>query len=240
VLVDARAGIVEQTRRHAFLVSLLRVPHLVLCINKMDLVDYDAAVYERLRQEFLSFATKLAIPDLQIIPISALRGDNVVERSANMPWYDGPALLHQLENVYVSSDRNLVDARMPVQYVIRPQSDDYHDYRGYAGQIAGGVFKPGDEVMVMPSGLTSTITSIETADGPVEEAFAPMSVTFRLADDIDVSRGDMIARRHTAPEPRQDIDAMVCWMVDKPLKQGARLLIKHTTRTVRVAFRDLQ
>jgi len=240
VLVDARAGIVEQTRRHAFLVSLLRVPHLVLCINKMDLVGYDEGVYDAVREEFLGFATKLRIPDLSIIPVSALVGDNVVTRSANMPWYDGPSLLHHLENVFVSSDRNLVDARLPVQYVIRPQSDTYHDYRGYAGQIAGGVLKPGDEVLILPSGMTSRIASIDTADGPVPEAFAPMSVTVRLTDDVDVSRGDMIARPHNAPAAMQDIDAMVCWMADKPLAPRDRLLIKHTTRTVKAAFKDLQ
>jgi len=240
VLVDARAGIVEQTRRHGFLVSLLRVPHLVLCINKMDLVGYDEGVYDAVREEFLGFATKLRIPDLSIIPVSALAGDNVVTRSANMPWYDGPSLLHHLENVFVSSDRNLVDARLPVQYVIRPQSDAYHDYRGYAGQIAGGVLKPGDEVLILPSGMTSRIASIDTADGPVPEAFAPMSVTVRLTDDVDISRGDMIARPHNAPVAMQDIDAMICWMADKPLAPRDRLLIKHTTRTVKAAFKDLQ
>ncbi len=240
VLVDARAGIVEQTRRHAFLVSLLRVPHLVLCVNKMDLVGYDQGVFDALQEEFLAFATKLSIPDLSIIPISALAGDNVVTRSENMPWYDGSTLLHHLESVFVSSDRNLVDARLPVQYVIRPQSDAYHDYRGYAGQLAGGVLKPGDEVMVLPSGMSSRIESIDTADGEVPEAFAPMSVTVRLTDDVDVSRGDMIARPHNAPAPMQDIDAMVCWMADKPLGSRDRLMIKHTTRTVKAAFKDLQ
>ncbi|HEY6740619.1 MAG TPA: GTP-binding protein, partial [Actinopolymorphaceae bacterium] len=177
VLVDARMGIVEQTRRHAFLVSLLRVPHLVLCVNKMDLVGYDQRIFEDIRQEFIRFATKLTIPDLEVVPISALEGDNVVERSSKMPWYDGPSLLHHLENVYVASDRNLVDVRLPVQYVVRPQSNEYHDYRGYAGQIVGGVLKPGDEVMALPSGMTSRIASIDTADGQLAEAFPPMSVT---------------------------------------------------------------
>ncbi len=240
ILVDARNGLVEQSRRHAFIATLLRVPHVVLCVNKMDLVDFDENVFNRLREEFSAFATKLDMPDLAVIPVSALQGDNVVSRSENMPWYDGPSLLHHLENVFVSSDRNLVDARLPVQYVIRPQSDAYHDYRGYAGQIAGGVFKVGDEVQVLPSGMTSTISAIDTADGPIGEAFPPMSVTMRLEDDVDVSRGDLIARPHNAPTPRQDVDAMLCWMGDTALAPGQRLLVKHTTRTVKAAFRDLQ
>jgi bifunctional enzyme CysN/CysC len=239
VLVDARNGIVEQTRRHAFLVSLLRVPHLVLCVNKMDLVGYDQVVFDKIKQEFLGFATKLTIPDLEVIPISALEGDNVVQRSTNMPWYDGPSLLHHLENVHIASDRNLVDVRLPVQYVIRPQSNEFHDYRGYAGQMVGGVLKPGDEVMVLPSGMTSYVSHIETADGPVEEAFPPMSVTVRLTDDIDVSRGDMICRPHNAPHSAQNIDAMVCWMVDEPLRPGQRILVKHTTRWAKAIVKRL-
>ncbi|MET9022553.1 sulfate adenylyltransferase subunit CysN [Actinopolymorpha sp. NPDC004070] len=239
VLVDARNGLVEQTRRHAFLVSLLRVPHLVVCVNKMDLVDYDQEVYERIRQEFLGFATKLSTPDLQVIPISALAGDNVVERSTNMPWYDGPSLLHHLENIHVASDRNLQDPRLPVQYVIRPHSDDYHDYRGYAGQVVGGVLKPGDEVMVLPSGMTSRIKRIDTADGPVEEAFSPMSVTVLLEDDLDVSRGDMICRPNNKPTVAQNLSAMVSWMTDTPLKPGQRIYVKHTTRTARAIVKKL-
>src|SRR4051812_7675567 len=203
VLVDARNGIVEQSRRHAFLASLLRVPHVVLCVNKMDLVDYDEAVFNRLKDEFRNFATKLDIGDLSFIPISALKGDNVVHRSENMPWYDGPSLLHHLENVHVASDRNLIDVRFPVQYVIRPQSDEFHDYRGYAGQVAGGVLKKGDDIMVLPSGFTSKIASVETANGEVEEAFPPMSVTIRLEDQIDVSRGDLICRPNNQPNVAQ-------------------------------------
>ena len=240
VLVDARKGLVEQSRRHAFLVSLLRVPHLVLAVNKMDLVDYDQAVYERIHAEFTTFAAKLDITDLTVIPMSALKGDNIVTRSDNMPWYEGPSLLHHLENVHVASDRNLIDARFPVQYVIRPQSDAYHDYRGYAGTMAGGVLKPGDDVVVLPSGLPSRIASIETADGPVAEAFAPMAVTIRLEDNIDVSRGDMICRPHNAPTPVQDVDAMVCWMSETPLRPGQKLAVKHTTRSARVLVKDLQ
>ena len=240
VLVDARNGIVEQSRRHAFLATLLEVPHLVLCVNKMDLVGYDQEVFDRIHEEFTAFATKLHVPDLTVIPVSALNGDNVVNRSPNMPWYDGPSLLHHLENLHVASDRNLIDVRFPVQYVIRPQSDAWHDYRGYAGQVASGVLKPGDDVMVLPSGLTSRIAAIDTMDGPVEEAFAPMSVTVRLADDLDVSRGDLICRPHNAPMVTQDVEAMVCWMVDKPLRPGAKLAIKHTTRSVRAVVRELR
>src|SRR5437764_1561684 len=204
ILVDARQGIVEQTRRHAFIASLLRVPHLVLCINKMDLVDYDQAVFEGIRNEFRQFAAKLDVGDLTFIPISALLGDNVVTRSASTPWYDGTSLLHHLEEVHIASDRNLIDCRFAVQYVIRPRDDRFHDYRGYAGQIASGTYKVGDEVIVLPSGFASTIAAIDTADGPVEEAVPPMSVTLRLSDDIDISRGDMICRPHNRPNESQD------------------------------------
>ena len=240
VLVDARKGLVEQSRRHAFIATLLRVPHLVLAVNKMDLVDYSESVFEAIQDEFTNFATKLDVPDLTIIPISALNGDNVVTRSPKMPWYDGPSLLHHLEHVHVSSDRNLVDVRFPVQYVIRPQSSAHPDYRGYAGTVASGVLKPGDEVMVLPSGFTSRIASIDTADGPVAEAFPPMSVTVRLEDEIDISRGDMICRPHNMPEVSQDLDAMVCWMSDKPLVAGQKLTLKHTSRQVRSMVKGLQ
>jgi len=241
ILVDARKGLVEQSRRHAFLCSLLRVPHLVLCVNKMDLVGYDQGVFEQIAAEFTDFAAKLDAPDLTVVPISALHGDNIVTRSSSMPWYDGPSLLHHLEHVHIASDRNLVDVRFPVQYVIRPQSSRHPDYRGYAGQVASGVLKPGDEVMVLPSGFTSTITHIDTSDGPVAEAFPPMSVTVRLADEIDISRGDLICRPHNTPTVAQDIDAMVCWMDEtKPLAVGGRYAVKHTTRAARAIVRDLQ
>ncbi len=240
VLVDARHGVVEQSRRHAFLASLLRVPHLMLCVNKMDLVDFDQDTFEAIKDDFRAFATKLDITDLSFIPISALQGDNVVNRSANMPWYEGGSLLHHLEEVFIASDRNLIDARFPVQYVIRPMRDEYHDYRGYAGTMAGGVLKAGDEVVVLPSGFTSTIKSIDTADGPVPEAFAPMAVTITLNDDIDISRGDMICRPHNQPHVGQDVDAMVCWMSEfAKLTPGAKLHIKHTTRTARALVKDL-
>jgi sulfate adenylyltransferase large subunit len=240
VLVDARQGLTEQSRRHAVILSLLRVPHLVLAVNKMDLVDYSQEVYDRIHQEFTQFATKLAIPDLEVIPISALKGDNVVTRSEEMPWYSGSTLMHHLEHIHVASDRDLVDVRFPVQYVVRPKSDQYHDYRGYAGQVAGGVLKPGDEVVVLPSGMTSTISKIDLFDEEITEAFPPMSVTVHLEDDVDVSRGDMIARVKNAPKPSQDIDAMVCWMTNAPLRPRQKLAIKHTTRSGRAMVKDIQ
>ncbi|GAA3224900.1 sulfate adenylyltransferase subunit CysN [Dactylosporangium siamense] len=241
ILVDARKGLVEQSRRHAFLCSLLRVPHLVLCVNKMDLVDYSQEVFDRIADEFTSFAAKLEAPDLTVIPISALHGDNLVSRSENMPWYEGPSLLHHLEHVHIASDRNLVDVRFPVQYVIRPQSTTVADYRGYAGQVASGIMKPGDEVMVLPSGFTTKITNIETADGELQEAYPPMSVTIRLADEIDIARGDLICRPNNAPAVAQDIEAMICWMDEtRPLTVGAKYSIKHTTRSARAVVRGLQ
>ncbi len=243
VLVDARNGLTEQSRRHAFLATLLQVPHLVLAVNKMDLVNYDAAVFERIAAEFSAFAAKLDIGDLTFIPISALLGDNVVQRSANMPWYDGPSLLHHLEHVHIASDRNLIDVRFPVQYVIRPhQATDpgLHYYRGYAGEVAGGVIRPGDEVMHLPSGFTTTVRAVEAAGQPVPEAFPPMSVTLLLDDDVDISRGDMICRPHNKPTVTQDVEAMVCWMIsDKPLTPRSRFIVKHTSRTVKAIVKDL-
>jgi bifunctional enzyme CysN/CysC len=243
VLVDARNGLTEQSRRHAFLTTLLRVPHLVLAVNKMDLVGYDQAVFGEIMEEFTAFATKLEIGDLAFIPISALHGDNVVQRSGNMPWYDGPSLMHHLEHVHIASDRNLIDVRFPVQYVIRPHQatdPELHDYRGYAGQVSGGVLKPGDDVMHLPSGLTTRIQRIDTAAGPVPEAFSPMSVTLLLEDDLDVSRGDMFCRPHNQPQVTQDVEAMVCWMTDaRTLTPQSRLIVKHTTRTVKSIVRDV-
>ena len=240
VLVDARKGLLEQSRRHAFIASLLRIPHLVVAVNKMDLVDHSQERFDEIVEEFRQFAMKLDVTDVTFIPISALNGDNVVQRSVNMGWYEGSSLLHHLESVHIASDRNLIDARFPVQYVIRPQSDEFHDYRGYAGQISGGVFKPGDEVVVLPSGLPTRIESIDTFDGPVDEAYPPMSVTIRLADDIDVSRGDLICRTNNRPTVAQDVDAMVCWMSETAtLTPRSKLAIKHTTRTARVMVKDL-
>src|SRR6201984_2166330 len=243
ILVDARNGLNEQSRRHAFLTTLLRVPHLVLAVNKMDLVGYDQGVFEEISSEFSKFATKLEIQDLTFIPISALNGDNVVDRSANMPWYDGPSLLHHLEHLHIASDRNLIDVRFPVQYVIRPHASndpELHDYRGYAGQVAGGVLKPGDEVLHLPSGFTTKIKAIEAAGKPVAEAFPPMSVTLLLNDDVDISRGDMICRPNNRPAAAQDIEAMVCWMSSEvALGRRSRLIVKHTSRTVKAIVTDL-
>ncbi len=240
ILVDARKGVLEQSRRHTFLATLLGVPHIVVCVNKMDLVDYSEDVFERIRAEFTEFAARLRVPDLTFIPISALVGDNVVNRSENMPWFDGSPLLSHLERLHVASDRNLIDVRFPVQYVIRPQSHDARDYRGYAGTVASGVMKPGDKVLALPSGLETTIASIETADGPVEEAFPPMSVTVRLADEIDISRGDMLCRPNNTPAALQDIDAQVCWMDETaPLVKGKKYAIKHTTRWARAMVKDI-
>ncbi|MEM8965895.1 MAG: sulfate adenylyltransferase subunit CysN [Bacteroidota bacterium] len=240
VLVDARHGVVEQTCRHAFIASLLRIQHLILCVNKMDLIDYGQEQFEKIQQDFMEFSSKLDIPDIRYIPISALKGDNVVHKSENMPWYEGGSLLYTLENVQISSDYNFVDSRFPVQRVIRPQSDTYHDYRGYAGRIAGGVFKPGDEVIVLPSGLTSKVASIATIDGELEEAFAPMSVSMTLEDDIDTTRGDMIAKPDNQPQVGQDIDLMICWLNEKKLTPRGKYAIKHTSKDARCIVKDIK
>ncbi len=232
VLIDARKGVLEQSRRHAFIASLLRIPHLVVCVNKMDLVDFDQEVFERICSGFTGWAAKLDIQDVTFIPISALHGDNVVSRSERMPWYEGSSLLYHLEHVHVASDRNLQDARFPVQWVIRPMSDDHHDYRGYAGEVASGVFTVGDEVVVLPSGIETRIAGIDTMDGPLDEAFPPLSVTLRLENNVDVSRGDMICRPNNRPTEAKELDAMVCWMAERPLQASGRYRIKHTARTV--------
>ncbi|MCU0446036.1 MAG: sulfate adenylyltransferase subunit CysN [Microscillaceae bacterium] len=239
ILIDARKGILEQTCRHSFIASLLKIPHVVICINKMDLVDYQQEVYEKIVADYKKFAAKLEIPDIHFVPISALNGDNVVTRSKNMDWYDGATLLYLLENVYIGSDYNHIDCRFPVQYVIRPHSDEYHDYRGYAGRIASGIFKPGDEITVLPSGFTSKIKSIDTFDGSLSEAFAPQSVTITLEDEIDISRGDMIVRTHNQPEVSQDIEVMLCWLNAKPPMPGAKYALKHTTREVRALLKEV-
>ena len=240
VLVDARKGLLEQSRRHAFITNLLRVPHLVVAVNKMDLVDWDADVFWAIHDEFRDFAARLEIHDVAFIPMSALLGDNVVDRSENMPWYRGVPLLQHLEDVHIASDRNLIDARFPVQYVIRPISNAHHDYRGYAGQVAGGVLRAGDEVLILPSGLSTRIESIDTFDGPVEEAFAGMSVVIRLVDDLDVSRGDMLCRKGNHPTVGQDVEAMVCWLNDRPLASGAKYSVKHTSKWCRAVVRELR
>ena len=239
VLVDARKGVLEQSKRHAVIASLLQVKHLVLCVNKMDLVDYDEGRFDEICAEFADFAAKLDIDDLTFLPISALLGDNVTQHSPSTPWYEGPTLLHHLEHVYIGSDRNLIDARFPVQYVIRPMSHEHHDYRGYAGQVASGMFRPGDAVMVLPSGFNTTIAAIDYDGREVEEAFPPMSVSIRLADDLDVSRGDLLCRPQNAPTITQDVDAMVCWFSERPLREGAIYAIKHTTRNARARVQTL-
>ena len=240
ILIDARKGLVEQSRRHAFIATLLRIPHLVVAVNKMDLVDWSEERFEDIKGEFEAFATRLDVADLTFIPMSALRGDNVVDRSLSMSWYTGPTLLAHLENLYIASDRNLVDCRFPVQYVIRPRSDEHHDYRGYAGQVAGGVWKMGDPVMVLPSGLETAVAAIDGPHGPVDEAYPAMSVIIRLTDDLDVGRGDMLSRPGNHPAVTQDIEATVCWMVDRPLVAGARYTLKHTTRSVRAVVREVR
>ncbi len=240
ILIDARNGIVEQTRRHAFIASLLQIPHLVICINKMDLVDYSEEAYEKIKSEFRGFAAKLDVNDVEFIPVSALVGDNIVNESENMPWYKGTTLLYHLENVHIGSDHNFIDCRLPVQHVIRPYSDEYHDYRGYAGRVAGGIFKKGDKVMVLPSGFTSKIKKIDTYDGEIAEAFPPMSVTMLLEDDIDVSRGDMIVRENNVPDVEQDLEVMVCWFNDRPLQPRGKYALLHTTQDVRCIIKDIR
>ena len=240
VLIDARNGVLEQTRRHSIISSLLQIPHLVICINKMDLVDYKKEVYDAIKEDFEHFASKLDVHDVTFIPISALKGDNIVDRSANMPWFEGSTLLYYLENVHIGSDHNFIDARFPVQYVVRPYNDDYHDYRGYAGRVAGGVMKKGDKVMLLPSGFNTTIAKIDTADGEIQEAFPPMSVTLLLNDDLDLSRGDMIVREQNHPEVKQDIELMVCWFHEKPMQLRGKYAIQHTTQTVRCLIKDIQ
>jgi sulfate adenylyltransferase subunit 1 len=240
ILVDARHGIVEQTCRHAFIASLLQIKHIVFCVNKMDLVDWSQEVYERIKEDFDEFSAKLEVEDIRFIPISALKGDNVVDKSKNMDWFDGGTLLHTLENVHISSDLNHVDCRFPVQRVIRPQSDKYHDFRGYGGRIEGGVFKPGDEVLALPSGFTSKIKSVEIVEKQLDEAFAPMSVTITLEDDIDISRGDMIVRPNNQPTVGQDIELMICWLNNKPLNPNGKYSLMHTTKQVRCIVKDIR
>ena len=240
ILIDARKGIIEQTYRHTFIASLLGIPHVVFCVNKMDLVDYSEETFHKIKRETEAFVSKLGIKDITFIPISALKGDNVVNKSEKMDWYQGGTLLYFLENVHIGSDYNHIDCRFPVQYVIRPQSDEFHDYRGYAGRIAGGVFKPGDKVVALPSGFSSTIKSIDTFNGSIDEAFAPMSVTLTLEDEIDISRGDMIVRDNNRPDVAQDIDIMVCWLSEKPLQLNGKYAVKHTSADVRCVVKEIK
>lgn len=240
ILIDARKGVIEQTKRHSFIASLLQIKHVIVCINKMDLVEYKEEVYEKIKKDYLSFDAKLEIPDIRFIPISALNGDNVVDKSEHMDWYKGPSLLWTLENVHVASDRDLIDGRFPIQWVIRPQSDEYHDFRGYAGLVSGGIFRKGEEVVVLPSGFTTRIKTIETMDGELDQAFPPMSVAMTLEDDIDISRGDMLAKVNNQPIIGQDIELMVCWLNATPLKLGGKYTVKHTTNEARAIIKEIK
>ena len=239
ILVDARNGVIEQTRRHSYIASLLQIPHLIVCINKMDLVDYKEEAFTKIVSDYEDFASKLDVNDIRFIPISALHGDNVVERSDKMDWYDGSTLLYSLETIHIGSDQNHIDARFPVQTVIRPHSDEYHDYRGYAGRVAGGIFRPGDEVIVQPSGFKSKIRSVDTLDGPIEQAFPPMSVTLTLEDDIDVSRGDMIVRENNPPRTSQDLEVMLCWLNESPILTGGKYVLRHTSSECRAMIKEV-
>ncbi|MDF1810911.1 MAG: GTP-binding protein [Verrucomicrobiales bacterium] len=242
ILVDARHGVIEQTMRHAFIANLLRIRHVILAVNKMDLVDYDQAAFDKIVDQFKTFASRLDnIVDMTPIPISALKGDNVVEHSTNMPWYEGPSMLYHLENVYIGTDQNHVEARFPVQWVIRPHSDEYHDFRGYAGRVAGGVFRPGDEVVIEPSGFKSKIKSIEDFRGPQKETFAPLSSTITLENDVDVSRGDMIVKANNPPKKSQEIEAMICWFSEtKNLIPRGKYYLRHTTKEVKAVVQEVK
>ena len=239
ILIDARNGVVEQTLRHSYIASLLRIPHIVICVNKMDLVDYDENVFNKIKDQFMSFAPKLDVKDIKFIPISALKGGNVVEKSQKMPWYKGETLMSFLENVNIQNDRNLEDARFPVQYVIRPQSDEFHDYRGYAGRIDGGVFSVGDKIKVLPSGLESKIKSIDTLNESLDEAFAPQSVSITIEDDIDISRGDMLVKTDNLPEQSQEITAMISWFNERPLRLRGKYSLRHTTNDVKCIIQSV-
>jgi sulfate adenylyltransferase subunit 1 len=240
ILIDARKGLIEQTFRHSFIASLLKIPHIIVCVNKMDLVNYDQAVFDKIVSDYTAFSAKLEVHDIQFVPISALNGDNVVNRSENMDWYQGATLLHILENVHIESDHNHIDARFPVQYVVRPQTKEHQDFRGYAGRVAGGIFRTGEEVVILPSGFTTKIKSIELGGQPVSQAFAPMSVTMTLADEIDISRGDVIAKPNNTPLAEQDVDVMLCWMNQKPMSLNAKYFVKQTTREVRGVIKEIQ
>jgi sulfate adenylyltransferase subunit 1 len=239
ILVDARKGLVEQTNRHSFIASLLKIPHIIVCINKMDLVGYDEAVFDGIVEQYKSFSSKLEVHDVQFVPVSALLGDNIVDRSVNMPWYQGATLLHMLETVHIESDHNHIDSRFPVQYVLRPQTKEHHDFRGYAGRVSGGIFRVGDEVIVWPSGVRSVIAGLAVGPTQVHEAFAPMSVTMTLTDDVDVSRGDLIAKPNNQPQAGQDIDLMLCWMNLRPVSVGSKFFLRHTSREVRGVLKEI-
>ncbi len=241
ILIDARHGVVEQTKRHAIIASLLQIPHIVVCINKMDLVDYSQDTYDKIQDDFEKFAAKLDVNDVHFIPISALLGDNVVNRSDKTPWYDGPTLMYYLENVHIASDHNFIDSRFPVQFVIRPNTDEFHDYRGYAGRVAGGIMKKGDNVTLLPTGFTTKIKAIMGADGEQDEAFPPQSVTVLLEEDYDLSRGDMIVRENNQPEVTQDLELMLCWFdQSRPLQLRGKYTIQHTSQSARCIIKEVR
>ena len=240
ILIDARKGLIEQTYRHSFIASLLKIPHIIVCVNKMDLVNYDQSVYDKIVADYNAFSAKLEVHDIQFVPISALNGDNVVNRSEYMEWYQGATLLHILENVHIESDHNHIDARFPVQYVVRPQTREHQDFRGYAGRVAGGIFREGEDVMVLPAGFTTKIKSIELNGKPLPQAFAPMSVTMTLQDEIDISRGDVIAKPNNIPQSEQDVDVMLCWMTQKALSVNSKFIVKHTSREVKGVVKEIQ
>ena len=240
ILIDARKGLIEQTYRHSFIASLLKIPHIIVCVNKMDLVNYDQSVYDKIVADYNAFSAKLEVHDIQFVPISALNGDNVVNRSEYMEWYQGATLLHILENVHIESDHNHIDARFPVQYVVRPQTREHQDFRGYAGRVAGGIFREGEDVMVLPAGFTTKIKSIELNGKPLPQAFAPMSVTMTLQDEIDISRGDVIAKPNNIPQSEQDVDVMLCWMTQKTLSVNSKYIVKHTSREVKGVVKEIQ
>ncbi len=241
ILIDARKGVIEQTKRHSFIANLLRIQHLVVAVNKMDLVDYSEEVYNKIVSDFREFASRLDnIVEITDIPISALNGDNVVDKSEHMPWYQGPTFLYHLEHVYVGGEENHIDARFPVQWVIRPMSDEWHDFRGYAGRVAGGVFKPGDEVTVLPSGFKTRVKAIHSPDGELGEAFAPQSVCITLTEEIDISRGDTLVKSNNPPQVSQDIEAMICWFSHKPMPPKAKLVIRHTTQETKAIIQEVK
>jgi len=239
ILIDARKGLIEQTFRHSFLASLLKIPHIIVCVNKMDLVEYKEEVYQKIVEDYKAFSSKLEVHDIQFVPISALLGDNVVNRSEKMDWYQGATLLHMLETVHIESDYNHIDSRFPVQYVVRPQTREHQDFRGYAGRVAGGIFRVGEEVLVMPSGFTSKIKTIEFGEKQLTEAFAPMSVTITLEDEIDISRGDIIAKPNNHPESSQDIELMLCWMNQRPIALNSKFYLRHTSRETKAVLKEI-
>lgn len=239
ILIDARKGVIEQTYRHSYIASLLQIPHLIVCVNKMDLVNFDEAVFRKIMKDYEAFASRLDVQDIRFIPISALQGDNVVNRSENMPWYQGATLLHTLEHIHIGSDQNHLDARFPVQTVVRPHSDAFHDFRGYAGRVDGGIFREGEEIMVLPSGFRSKIKEIWVGEKRMKEAFPPMSVTITLEDDIDISRGDMLAKPNNQPDGNQDIEAMMCWLNQRPLNPSTKYILRHTSNEMRAIVKEV-